>query len=147
MLTLWIGWDRYRICNFLKSTVKYIKITICIWYGCPCGIHKRLDWDSEISGEKISHEHMNNTKCIVQSVKIINTMWDGFISQLFSTWGKLRSMPEYSQFSLSSHCVVDSPYSERVMFVINLGSGMKRQTSLMNNNLVGRQLTDKVIWP
>ena len=67
----------------------------------------RRGWDSETSGEKsISHgkpykmhflEYFTLQGMLImlntlRKVEDHETMWEGFISQLFSTWGKVRSM-------------------------------------------------------
>ena len=94
-----------------------IWIKICILHGFPCKMdfsqhkspnptsgHFRRGCDSEISHGKpykmhfsrilYTLRHVNNSKYIAQSSKFMKLLRDGFISQLFSTWGKVRSMWE-----------------------------------------------------
>ena len=97
------GFHDLQLCaiNFARlaclGSVKYARK--CLLYGFPCEMdfshHKspnrtRLRGrDSESSGEKfILHEKPYK----MPKLKIVKTLWDGFISQLFSTWGKFGSM-------------------------------------------------------
>ena len=90
------------LCLRFSLSAGFICIGCCIWnnmirYAFCMVFHVRwifLTTTLRIPPESLAYFKALQAKYTAK-LQIMKTMWDGFISQLFSAWGKVRSMREW----------------------------------------------------